>query len=213
MATLWEYLWAGSAVTKWLYHLNWNSNDASGNGNNGTATNVTWVDGRFWKCASLSWWTSGLISMSSAWMSLTTFNHSAWFYTGSTSIQAITWWSSNWCPNINLVSWKITLARQNQLELISSTIDYPLNSRVFVSVNYTQSWWSWDIELYVDWQLNNTNTITNTFSTYWNFQIWRYATFWTFNWQIDEVIIENRAWTPEEVQKYYTYAKGRFGIT
>jgi hypothetical protein len=33
-----------------------------------------------------------------------------------------------------------------------------------------------------------------------------------FNGNIDEVIIENRAWSASEIKKYYTYAKGRFGI-
>ena len=33
-----------------------------------------------------------------------------------------------------------------------------------------------------------------------------------FHGLIEEVIIENCAWSASEVKKYYTYAKGRFGI-
>jgi len=52
MATLGEYLGAGSGTTKLLLHLNGDSTDSSGNGNNGTDTDITWVDGKFGKCAS-----------------------------------------------------------------------------------------------------------------------------------------------------------------
>jgi hypothetical protein len=34
----------------------------------------------------------------------------------------------------------------------------------------------------------------------------------TPNYILDEVIIENRAWSATEIKKYYTYARGRFGI-
>jgi hypothetical protein len=33
-----------------------------------------------------------------------------------------------------------------------------------------------------------------------------------YSGSMDEVIVENVAWSAEKVKKYYTYAKGRFGI-
>ena len=48
MANLWEYLWAGSAVTLWLYHMNWVETDSSWNSRDFTATNETWVEDGLW---------------------------------------------------------------------------------------------------------------------------------------------------------------------
>ena len=42
-----EYLGAGSTTTKLLLHLNGNSNDSSGNGNNGTVYGATLTTDRF----------------------------------------------------------------------------------------------------------------------------------------------------------------------
>ena len=46
--TLGEYIGAGSATTKLLLHLNGNSTDSSGNGNNGTDTDVLYHKGIRW---------------------------------------------------------------------------------------------------------------------------------------------------------------------
>ena len=43
-----------TANTKLYYKLNGGATDDSGNGNNGTATNVTYVDGRFGQGASFA---------------------------------------------------------------------------------------------------------------------------------------------------------------
>ena len=49
MATLGEYLGAGASTTKLLLHLNGKSTDSSGNGNNGTNSNITYslANGKF----------------------------------------------------------------------------------------------------------------------------------------------------------------------
>lgn len=44
------------------------------------------------------------------------------------------------------------------------------------------------------------------------FESTRLGQHYTFDGSIDEVIVENRAWTAEQVKKYHTYSKGRFGI-
>ena len=70
--TLGEYNWAGAATTLWLYHLNWNSNDSSGNGNNWTDTNISYVDWKFWQCGSFNWSSSKIvISTITPWTAFT----------------------------------------------------------------------------------------------------------------------------------------------
>ena len=46
--SLGEFLGSWSAVTKWLYKLDNNANDSSGNWANWTATNVAYVSGKIW---------------------------------------------------------------------------------------------------------------------------------------------------------------------
>jgi hypothetical protein len=65
-------------------------------------------------------------------------------------------------------------------------------------------------ELYIDWTLNSSSSafsfITQSF-TNWNL-LWDFNTWWrAWDGSIDEVIIENRAWSANEMKKYYTYAK------
>lgn len=53
--------YTATANTKLLLHLNGNATDDSGNGNNGTATNVTYVDGYLNQGASFNWTSSDIV--------------------------------------------------------------------------------------------------------------------------------------------------------
>lgn len=214
--SLWEYLWAGSDVTKWLYHLNWNSTDSSWNGNNWTATNVSWVDGKFWQCASFNgsngyilannWLTSGNFTASAwikinqvpAWVSYVLITNGSWnnmqilTIRNDWGVAKLSQWY--WIGYSNQLNWSITL-----------------NTWVWYNIISLREWSTW--RLYVNWVLDNSWTVTtNTYTD--QFSIWAQKVYnqGQFNWLIDEVIIENRAWTATEIQKYYTYALWRFWI-
>lgn len=214
--SLWEYLWAWPATTKGLYHLNGNSTDSSGNGNNWTDTNVSYVAGKFWQCASFNG-SSSYITTSSA---VITWNVWAW-----TTISFRMYWDNYTnCVPINHFSWS---NYYSDIFIESTTKIYP---RLFsytwtLSGSYTLQTgkryhivmtWSWTTEYcYINWELIFTRTWCTDWTPTWNFTIWRNAHLWWrnyFDWLIDEVIVENRVWTPVEIQKYYTYAKWRFWI-
>jgi len=76
-----QYLGAGSATTKLLLHLNGNSTDVSGNGNNGTDANITYGlgNGKFFAGAGFNGTTSK-IRCSSAISFTGNFTISFWIY-------------------------------------------------------------------------------------------------------------------------------------
>lgn len=228
--SLWEYLWAGSAITKWLYHLNWDANDSSGNGNNWTASNVTRVD---WKIGSLAGSFNGSSSQ------IQTANN--WWITGALTI-------SCWCKadvltnNYISVAWQRSNAPNNRwyyyvwvrYDSINLNAGFGIgntagntvlaNSWVLLSTNvrYNLVWtFTWDtttnwIKIYINWEFKwQTTFVWSVPTTTYEHYIGCARNWWVvdrFDWIIDEVIIENRAWTPVEVQKYYTNAKWRFWI-
>lgn len=217
---LWEYLWAGTATTKWLYHLNGNSNDASGNGNNWTDTNISYVAGKFWQCASFNG-TSSFISNVYSLRWTTTFTVSAWINTASTN--AYRWiytlyYQTSWsqeCWNFRQNNaWKIELTDMVTWDEASNTT---LAANTWYYITYTRNWTAhkFYVNGVLDKEFTRTVWVSAVTSTEWTTaRIWRWvqssAQFWSG--LIDEVIIENRAWTPVEIQKYYTYAKWRFWI-
>lgn len=237
---LWEYLWSWSGITKWLYHLNWNANDDSWNGNNGTATNITWV---WWKLG------SGAASFNGSNSQITLPNSViisgnnprtilAWVKysfrdTGSAIFSSIFWWwvNVNWQDfhflivddywNDNELRLYVRRMMNDQRSIsIKSLINDGKRHLVWVTYDWTSTWGSTDynawIRFYVDW-----NQIKRDVSTWWNTNVtfntqqanatiwWPWAWINYFKWLIDEVIVENRAWTAAEIKKYYTASLGR----
>lgn len=235
--TFWEYLWAGSWITKWLWHLNWNSNDASGNGNNWTDANITyWLP--YWK-----FWQGALFNGSSSKISIPTWaiitgnwarTFIAWVkpvYTTSDSFRCIMWsWeNTSWYSFMLWLKywdrdWKMKLrvnryySDQDTIDVKSLLDDWKLHM-VAVTYNWVTTWtdtlWA-GIRFWIDWTeisrwslkddttFSTATTNSGIWTQYWSNLLW--------NWLIDEVIIENRAWTATEIKKYYTYAKWRFWI-
>lgn len=222
--TLGEYLGAGSSITKWLYRMNGNSNDASGNGYNLTATNISYVDSKFWFWASGNWTNNSLSTTNTLWIDW-------WTMTASIRIKM----------NAEISTWEIYFLYQaNNISDVWQMIKYEYNgwtrrvwftrNKAFVAANqsyYTITLWTslyhnliyvydWtDVYWYVNWI--KTTPVASTWnwagtSVEWLF-IWSaYSWIWKSNAIIDEVIVENRVRSQSEIQKYYTYTKGRFWI-
>lgn len=222
-----EYLGAGSTTTKLLLHLNGNSTDSSGNNNNGTDTAITYVDGKFGKCASFNGSTSKIdlgtalrIERTQAW----TFN--AWIKTStatgygpiystqenSGSYRGITIWSvTNVGPKLFATIGNTT----GSIEVYGGTTVTD-NAWRMITVTYDGSSNASGVNLYVDGKLETKTTQSNTLSTsiigVSNVFVGSRASGLFYNGLIDELPLEYRVWTSQEVAKYYTYAKGRFGI-
>ena len=214
-----EYIGAGSGVTKLLLHLNGNSNDSSGNGNNGTDTNISYSNdyGKFGQGARFS---NSIIKVPNLGVSGTSARtYSVWskinditaqndlIYNGSWTIDGrgidLLIWSTN--PGA-LVLFMLSTRFYTANSLISQGIWYNFIFTFDGGATSTTS----NVSLYINGEKQaisksgkgNINTDNSGY----------YIGNNTSRADIDEVIIENRAWTAVEVRKYYTMAKGRFGI-
>jgi hypothetical protein len=227
--SLWEKLSSWSSVTKGLYRLNWSATDSSWNWNNWVASNVSYVPWRLWsQCAQFNW-SNGYIyhpTFLDTWLT----DWTVMFWMKTSTVQQgflIDKTSSNYQYPFELLignDWKIALFLQRDnvywRNIYQNNISINDWAWHFISL-----YWAWSsatsVYIWVDlvYQQNRTTlwTPTNSWSIWANsiydFNIWR-RWLWTnyFNWLIDEVIIENRVWTQQEIQKYYSYAKGRFWI-
>lgn len=223
--SLGEYIGAGSSITKWLLHLNGNSNDDSGNGNNGVASNVSYslIYGMFNQGAVFSYkkgriYSSNTITLNtvtfSCWAKLTQSDPGrAQVYiclskdgSGIDSVRSwgqwFFWNNGNLTIQIDFLSASITFSTPASINVwynIIGTYDGSavrayVNGKLIGSQNYSGTIPNGNAKVTV----GNRNQTSNDGSG--------------FTGYVDEVIVENRGWSYEEVRKYYTNALGRFGI-
>jgi len=234
---LWQYLWAGSWITKWLYHLDGDAIDASGNGNNWTANNVTWVWGEIW---------SGAGSFNGTTSKIEITDHSSlkptWNITISGIIQVspsasrreiFQSYSQSWT-----VAWFQVMITQSSWEWWNENkIRFVVWSNTWFSINtqYQQAFSLWIIADWIEHRFKciyNWSTIQVFVDGKWwntaNYSAWiwykstNYIRIWCsnrdatsdefFSWIIDEVFLENRNWLQSEIIKDYTFSKWRFAI-
>lgn len=219
--SLGEYLWAGSWTTKWLYHLNWDSADSSGNWNNGTDTAISYVAGKFGNCASFNGSSSFINYTTPITTATNNLTISLWVYISWTSLNwtFIHIWNNTGVPDNwytlwvwNTTTWNVW----NNLIWLCNWVAWmnfniPIWTwREHVLMTRNSGTWYW----YVNWKVSATTFTTTPNTPTNNTMIWRDIDITPsfFNWLIDEVIIENVARTAEQVKKYYTYTQWRFGI-
>lgn len=217
MATLGEYLGSGSGVTKLLLHLNGNSTDSSGNSNSGTDTAITYsqANGKFGQGAGFNG-SSSKIDCGNVNSFTGDFTMSVWSKIGAAGEM---YFISKVSANGTDQNLQFGFTNNNYLllgfysdDLIYSTTD----SETGVWHNYiaTYNYTAKTKTLYKDGKYltsangsGNPNFGTASLVLGYNSGLTKW-----FNGSIDEVIIENRAWSASEVKKYYTYSRGRFGI-
>ena len=216
---LWEYLWSWSGITKWLYHLNWNANDSSWNGNHGTATNITWVGWKLW---------SGAASFNGS-SSVITLPNNLW-YTYNWAITFL-WWlrpntttTNNNCPVCLLEStWQTWFLLSF---MASNVIHYWVEKScvgwipTYTYATPTDRWTHFAVtlnngtaKLYINSELKA--SWTNTWAWFCNslntWHLWDWPTFrWKYNWKMDEAKVELKEFTAAEIKKHYTYSLWRF---
>lgn len=222
MATLGEYLGAGSGTTKLLLHLNGSSADSSGNGNNGTDTSVTYSQangylgqGAGFNGTSSQITTSVPINFNNDFTVNIRFNYSSevsgwnWLLNfndyGTSGSQAITIATNGTRIRCSYGTWFTQIPSDSGSQPVLASNTWHLLTFVRSGSNV--------ITYHNGSQYGATTaTTTSTIPTSGTMRLGRGPS--TGDWyggKIDEVIIENVAWSAEKIKQYYTFTKGRFG--
>lgn len=213
-----EYLGAGSGITKGLWHLNGNSNDSSGNGNNGTDSNITYglAYGKLGQGASFNG-SSSLITLPSIISGTGDATFVMWIKTTENNKAFLSKRDNN---NTGIFVLRVGNSTLNFWDYNGSAFQFNPSSTGSTTINDG----SWHMvgftrigtagKYYVDGKLDGTTTAASNLS--WNTQAIRIARDVVNNEYTnlitDEIIIEGKAWSDADFKKYYTYSKGRFGI-
>jgi hypothetical protein len=208
------------------YSLNWNSNDSAGT-NNGSNSNITYVDWKLNQAASFNGSSSVISIASNLWntwwvTSINTIvkvatNPWNWVVYSTVSQQNSTthvqynilyynvWWT------YLLDFWRVKANIWNQwVNITSATPILQVWVYYYLSLTYDWALVKWYINWIFQWQIsaswNWTFWYTNATT------IWRLAHTWAFyfNWLIDEVEIHNSVLSPAEVKNKYLEAFGFF---
>lgn len=218
MANLGEYLGSGSSTTKLLLHLNNDSTDSSGNNNNGTDSNITYVDGKFGKCASFNG-SSSVINVGNAGLNLTgDFTIAGWMYitsSGSSNLNILTTRGQSGSPFEQYSVFEQNGTIYCRLRNTGGSTVYDA-AGTSAGINKWQSVIGVVSGTTVSIYINGVKGTDATFvGTRLNLSIdtkigGGYVSnqqFW-MNGLIDEPFTEARAWSAEEVKKYYTNSRG-----
>ena len=224
-----EYIGAGSSVTKGLWHLNGNSNDDSGNGNNGSDTDITYSNdyGKFGQGASFNGSSSKITLAQSTTLDLHMWSHtiSAWIYLNGSGQYILfgkgsyaankTQWKTRIQVSTRKIEHFITHSADTGIDYFITTGGLSLYTWYYLTLIYDKS--ARNISCYINgFPFAGTFTPVSSFTSAAE-SINAYigcepnGTSNWFNGYLDEIIFENRIWTAVEIQKYYTMAKGRFG--
>lgn len=221
--SLGEYIGAGSGTTKLLLHLNGDATDSSGNGNNGTSTNITYsqANGKFGQGAGFNG-SSSKVTITNTILPSTATNYtiSAWINTANDTTEKTIIsdrYGGSYAYKYRLSVQPTTkvlkhIIYNSKLTELTSSGAIPATTWTHIAVTVTVGGTCY---LYINGkQDGSASYVVGSYPPTANQStigvITGPATEAYFNGSIDEVIIENRAWTPQEVAKYYSYAKGRF---
>ena len=203
-----------------LWHLNGNSTDSSGNGNNGTDTDITYsiANGKFGQGAGFNGSTSFIdIANNPAW---TSWTFAIWLKPSSLGSMAII---SKDLIGVSNRTFSLELAADGTMSLFSwNTTDtmYAVSSSasaVAANQQYLLTG-TWDtpnnkLSMYINGVLANTPATTSgnakTDST--KITLGRQNTPGKyFAGSLDEVALFNRALSASEIKKWYTWSKGKY---
>lgn len=202
--------WEPGANTVAYYPLKSDFNDASWKWYNltnnwGTITTLNWVS-----CAYYNWSSYSGNDSISFW---TTRTINAWLYHSSTSwgIVVQTWEYSYNAYKTRLLgsgSWNIGLSNLQNYSI--DTTSWNLNWK-WVNAVWVADWDN--MALYINWQLEA--SWSNTLYAWNKLRIWyRLWGSWSeyFTWYVNEIILEDKAWTAQEIQDYYNQTKWNYGL-
>lgn len=206
---------------KGYYKMEGNSNDSSGNGYNGTDTSITYslANGKFGQGAGFNGTTSYVdVGTLAGFASLSEATVCFWVKPSVNNVlQCII---ADWGSGSNQRFYCLILA-DGRLE----TVFYSINEVLGINgndiipttdfINIIVSFKNGDyVRLYLNGQSKETSAGTATGNLRGatnNMWIGRQETFSRYyQGNIDELFIENRAWSAQDVRRYYNQSKGRF---
>ncbi|MFZ4583162.1 MAG: LamG domain-containing protein [Paludibacter sp.] len=226
--SLGEYVGSGSGVTKLLLHLNGTSVDSSGNANNGISNNVGYgknygvfnQGGLFTPGPGNNTYGSYIEIAHSTSLNFTNkFTCSIWFNkTNGWDHLFLLGKGSDWNTGYSL----LLLSSGADANLLYFSTLGTTNQTLKSKTQFTTNVWynvvcvynGTNKYIYINGKLDNSisstgNITTNTVSLKIGRRPLIPQTF-PFWGSMDEVIIENRVWSEQEIKKYYTQCKGRF---
>lgn len=220
-----EYL--ANSYTAGYWRLNGNSTDLSANANNGTDANITYGTsyGRFGQGASFNG-SSSKISMpdNSSLRPASALTVSVWFKTSSTA-QVVIAGNYNYIAsgaNGGDYGYQMCLYQNKLFPIVcrQSAVSYLQGATTINDGNWHNAILVWNgsnIYIYLDGKSDATPTscASISYSTTMYPRIGyqddsRGTGYYPFDGSIDEVIIESRAWSAQQIRNYYTQSKGRF---
>ena len=212
-----KWKWKPWANTLIYYPLNWNANDLSWNGKNGTASNITWDSWWDGGCAYFNW--NSYINIP-ALTNTTTRTYSFWvkcasnaggdfLFTWDNSDKNLTFMASSWKINTQIwKSWIWSPTRWITNNYSNATVWDNTWHHIVVTINsnvYTT---------YIDGVQDNSCTWS-----YWTTPISVNKMWMHPNWSsdkytgyIDNVIIESRCWSADDVSNYYNRSKSNYWL-
>lgn len=208
-----QYLGAGSATTKLLLHLNGNSTDSSGNGNNGSDSNITYsqTNGKFGQGAGFNGNSSRInFSKNSNTYLYNNWTMSAVIKRGVTSGKDTIFQMGNAHFGVDYVAY---------WDGSSNNVLYTGGGLISDTTNYYNLVWEKSStdgqKLFINNKLVATNNGTsNNSDSYSNVNLGRFdspGNTW-YQGLIDEFIMETGVWSNSYRTKNFTYSQGRFGI-
>lgn len=221
--SLGEFLGSGSSVSKLLLHLNGNSNDSSGNNNNGVSQNISYSKsyGKFNEGA-LFTNQGGRIYVNNT-ITLNQVTFSCWAKLTQTNpggAKGYICLSKDGYNLDNIRSWSIWFFWNNgnltiNVEFLSASVSFNTPAVINTWYNIVGTYDGSTVKAYVNGKLIGSAAYTGTVPngaakiTVGNRDQTSYDNS-GFIGYIDEVIVENYGWTIQQVQKYYTNVLGRF---
>jgi hypothetical protein len=221
-----NYVGAGSGITKGLYHLTGNSNDSSGNGNNavgdygGVAYSLS--SGKFGQGASFTTANPSYIYLPDGVHLPGVFTIAMWIKPSTiTPTHAVAFMyteEGSGETNINLYQNNATLSMkvgnsngQWDAEFSGGTlVANQWHSTVFTRNGTLHKIYLNGVE--VATQTGNYSGGTDNACHQQIGSDTAHSAGWGFGGSIDEVILENVAWSAAAVRKYYTFTRGMFGV-
>jgi hypothetical protein len=208
-----QYLGSGSSITRGLYRFEGNSNDASGNSNNGTDTSITYslANGKIGQGAGFTSSPNSRINLGSSAtiqplkpVSLICSINPA----NAGTVRSMTATSGNG------LQWRLEssnvqgMNKQGVAGIGQSTTAVPASAWSRLGMSYSSSG---TVIFYYNGSFDGSSTNNQTFSSATQY-FSNSGTAEAMAGNLDEFVFESVELTPQYFKKDYTYYKGRFGI-
>ncbi len=206
-----------NSSTKGLWHLNGNSTDSSSNANNGTDTAITYGlgYGKFGQGANFNGTSSDINIASNLGIDGGNITISAWTNFSDLTVLRELFSTLSATSKVGYyIETNSTLIRFYRVKkgVVADAVTYTVSLSTGVWYHYVLTYDGTNIKGYFNGNLVGTTATSGNGATVVTSQSHIGTEDGTGNFMngsIDEVIVENRAWSTSEIRRYYAQAKGR----